>query len=571
MSASSHSARALARVPHRRLGAGHVHDLGWRVHRRCSTIRARRVTARSARQRSAARPDRRRDGTDRDRADLLAVGQAVGRTHESGRHADISAARSRRALGCAVLHRWRSSSAARWACCWCAIGCSARHSRIRPSRYVATLPALTASASRCCAEFAISFVHDDDGAARLELASACMRYTGFCAGALVAIYIGFEAPLSGMSMNPARSFASAPCRPLDGLWIYFVAPVARHAGRSGVCIWHAGPQRGQVLEAAAHGGSALHSLRLRAVTSTSGDRHERQQIAIFDAIDRRLRCRRQRRGVSTRERGTARAVVEKGKASAARRQHARLRQGRARGVVQEQGAVARWPRPQLRARGILQCRRQDQMVRRGAAAITAATSSMQIPRISAWHGRSVTRSSRPYYEEAEALLGVRTFATEPDLLRILAPAATRLTELADRAAAARARAARFSIIRWKPRGSTALRRPRTQSRWRDGVSVARCASMPNVSLLTGAAVAISSAQPGSPQRIIGVRLEDGAYCKRASGARRRRAALAAHPCSVSGAQRPCRRTAVCAARRPQPQAASADGRASRFRPRARPI
>lgn len=51
------------------------------------------------------------------------------------------------------------------------------------------------------------------------------RYTGLFSGALVATYITFESPVSGMSMNPARSFASAvPAGIFDGLWIYFVAP-----------------------------------------------------------------------------------------------------------------------------------------------------------------------------------------------------------------------------------------------------------------------------------------------------------------------------------------------------------
>jgi aquaporin Z len=51
------------------------------------------------------------------------------------------------------------------------------------------------------------------------------RFTGLFAGLLVAIYITFEAPLSGMSMNPARSFASAaPGALWTSLWIYFVAP-----------------------------------------------------------------------------------------------------------------------------------------------------------------------------------------------------------------------------------------------------------------------------------------------------------------------------------------------------------
>jgi aquaporin Z len=64
-------------------------------------------------------------------------------------------------------------------------------------------------------------------------------YTGLAAGALVACYIAFEAPYSGMSMNPARSFASAaPAGLWDDLWIYFVAPplgmwtaAALHAAR----------------------------------------------------------------------------------------------------------------------------------------------------------------------------------------------------------------------------------------------------------------------------------------------------------------------------------------------------
>jgi aquaporin Z len=50
-------------------------------------------------------------------------------------------------------------------------------------------------------------------------------YTGIVAGCLVAGYIALEAPLSGMSMNPARTLASAaPALHLQHLWLYFVAP-----------------------------------------------------------------------------------------------------------------------------------------------------------------------------------------------------------------------------------------------------------------------------------------------------------------------------------------------------------
>jgi len=55
---------------------------------------------------------------------------------------------------------------------------------------------------------------------------ATARLTGLCAGALVALYIALEAPISGMSMNPARSAASAlPAGALHDLWIYFTAPL----------------------------------------------------------------------------------------------------------------------------------------------------------------------------------------------------------------------------------------------------------------------------------------------------------------------------------------------------------
>ncbi len=45
------------------------------------------------------------------------------------------------------------------------------------------------------------------------------------AGVLVATFISIEAPLSGMSMNPARTFGSALSGGIwDALWIYFTAP-----------------------------------------------------------------------------------------------------------------------------------------------------------------------------------------------------------------------------------------------------------------------------------------------------------------------------------------------------------
>ena len=89
--------------------------------------------------------------------------------------------------------------------------------------YVATLPS-AGDAIAFIAEGAISFVlmlTVLTVSNRPKLA----RFTGICAGLLVWTYITFEAPLSGMSMNPARTLGSAlAARDFPGLWIYFTAP-----------------------------------------------------------------------------------------------------------------------------------------------------------------------------------------------------------------------------------------------------------------------------------------------------------------------------------------------------------
>jgi aquaporin Z len=48
---------------------------------------------------------------------------------------------------------------------------------------------------------------------------------GVIAAACVATFITIEAPVSGMSLNPARTFASAVwAGEFTGLWLYFLAP-----------------------------------------------------------------------------------------------------------------------------------------------------------------------------------------------------------------------------------------------------------------------------------------------------------------------------------------------------------
>lgn len=91
------------------------------------------------------------------------------------------------------------------------------------------------------AEFAISFL-----LMLMVLTStnheATAPYTGLFAGLLVALYIALEAPLSGMSINPARTFASAlHARSFCALWVYFSAPPLAMLAAAGLYVLLAGP------------------------------------------------------------------------------------------------------------------------------------------------------------------------------------------------------------------------------------------------------------------------------------------------------------------------------------------
>jgi aquaporin Z len=91
--------------------------------------------------------------------------------------------------------------------------------------FAATLPGSRGVRVAFVAEVAISFV------VMLTVLvvsnrKALAHYTPLFVGALIALYITFEAPLSGMSMNPARTLASAVfTRNWTALWIYFTAPL----------------------------------------------------------------------------------------------------------------------------------------------------------------------------------------------------------------------------------------------------------------------------------------------------------------------------------------------------------
>jgi aquaporin Z len=92
--------------------------------------------------------------------------------------------------------------------------------------YVATVPGMQGAAVAFAAESAISF-----GMMLMVLSMSntprVARFTGLASGMLVACYITLEAPLSGMSMNPARSLGPALLAGTGGsLWIYFAAPLS---------------------------------------------------------------------------------------------------------------------------------------------------------------------------------------------------------------------------------------------------------------------------------------------------------------------------------------------------------
>lgn len=93
-----------------------------------------------------------------------------------------------------------------------------------PVSAVATVPGMAGVVVAFLAELTMSF-----GLMLLVLSATSvprvMRLTGVFAGCLVALYITVEAPLSGMSLNPARTTSSALVGDRwDDAWIYFLAP-----------------------------------------------------------------------------------------------------------------------------------------------------------------------------------------------------------------------------------------------------------------------------------------------------------------------------------------------------------
>ena len=101
------------------------------------------------------------------------------------------------------------------------LGPSLAHDTVR---YAVTRPGPQGIGPAWLAEFAMTFLLFTV-VLRLSSHPRLGRFTGLGVGALVATYITLEAPLSGMSMNPARTLASAvPAGHWTALWVYFTAP-----------------------------------------------------------------------------------------------------------------------------------------------------------------------------------------------------------------------------------------------------------------------------------------------------------------------------------------------------------
>jgi len=109
-----------------------------------------------------------------------------------------------------------------------------------PVRFATTVPGEAGIWAAFAAEYLMAF-----GMMALVLYTTnhlrLSRYTGILAGVTVAVYITVAAPTSGMSINPARTIASAfPAREWTALWIYLIAPPLGMLSAARLFVWWKG-------------------------------------------------------------------------------------------------------------------------------------------------------------------------------------------------------------------------------------------------------------------------------------------------------------------------------------------
>ena len=103
-----------------------------------------------------------------------------------------------------------------------ALGQSLAHKNVN---FAITRPGMQGTAAAFVAEIVITFLLMTV-ILNVSNSRKYARFTGLAAGTMVMLFITFEAPLSGMSMNPARTFASDVVgMQWQSIWIYFTAPV----------------------------------------------------------------------------------------------------------------------------------------------------------------------------------------------------------------------------------------------------------------------------------------------------------------------------------------------------------
>ena len=104
-------------------------------------------------------------------------------------------------------------------------------------RYAVTAPGIFGNSGALTGEVSISFIL----MTAILFASnreALARYTPYVVGVLYATFITFETPLSGMSMNPARTFGSAfRAGYWQAIWIYFIAPTVGMLVGAEIFLW----------------------------------------------------------------------------------------------------------------------------------------------------------------------------------------------------------------------------------------------------------------------------------------------------------------------------------------------
>ena len=102
------------------------------------------------------------------------------------------------------------------------LGHAFAHPRIR---YGTTQPGPDGQAVAFAAEFVISFILMFTLLAALSTARL-RRLAGAAVALLIVVYVTVETPLSGMSMNPARTLGAAiTSGQWLGIWLYFAAPL----------------------------------------------------------------------------------------------------------------------------------------------------------------------------------------------------------------------------------------------------------------------------------------------------------------------------------------------------------